>query len=116
MVKKNLISTLKISGELDRYFPEGLKINSCVSEFVFLFSGQTPISAILLLDGQVDIHLRKKTTKLKGENLLLLHEEFLNAKNLKYTIAIQAGSQFAWVDKNMLNALLGTTVSTTLST
>lgn len=110
MVKKNLISTFKISGDLHRYFPEGLKVNTCSSEFVFLFTGQTPISAILLIDGQVDIQLRKKTTRLKGENLLLLHDEFLNSKNLKYTINIQAGSHFCWVDKVMLNILLGSSV------
>lgn len=116
MARRQLISTFMIFGDLQSVFSENLKINTCPSDFVFLFEGQKPIAAILLVEGEICVESSKKDIVIKGENILLLHEEYMKSKSLKYTIKIMAGSRFCWADRAMIEALMNSDKITSIST
>ncbi len=116
MVKKNVISTFQIFGELQKVFNEKLKTNNCSADFVFLFAGQKPISAVLLIEGAVEIDFGKKVVQIQGSNILLLHEEFMKSKPIKSTVRILSGSIFCWADKTMIETLLKSDAITSVST
>lgn len=116
MAKKNVISTFQIFGELQKVFTEKLKTNNCSHDFVFLFAGQKPISAVLLIEGAIEIDSGKKIIQIQGRNILLLHEEFTKSKSVKSSVRILSGSIFCWADKAMIEALLKSDAITSVST
>lgn len=106
MAKKSVISCCKVNKNQIAELAHQLKLIDCPNEFSFLFAGHKPISAVLVLNGSVNVYSGKKCLYTYSGSNLLLYEEFLNAKPVKYTIKIANDSQFCWVDKSLIEKLL----------
>jgi len=116
MNRNNQVSSFQVFGELDKVFAENLKPIQCSTDFIFLFPGQKPISAIFLIEGEIEIFTRKKKVVVSGKNILLLYNEYIYARIARKTVKINTGSLYCWADRTMIDELLSSDVLSSYST
>lgn len=116
MSKKMIISKFQCLCDLKKLLNERVKVTTASTDFVMIFAGQRPITAILIFSGSMELEIRNKTLKIDASNTLFLFDEFLRSKEIKCKITILAGTEYCWADKNLIDSLLNSDKISSVST
>lgn len=78
----------------------------CAVDQVFIYEGQTPIVAYVLISGRARLSKRRTFTDIQDPFSLIGARKFLYQAPFPYTLTIEEGSQLGFIDRSTLLSIL----------